>query len=243
MLCPRLPLRTSCSGPDAPELFYQPTALNCSSGSRTRSRNSASSLTESWPAAIAMLRTNDLLLSGRLENQIRDRVGLRYEGNMARFDLDRFRAHAFRHEAFQIRIDRPVFRGHSVPARLRSPCRVGCLIGKQRPFERGLNSIENTRLIGGHVAGEVAQECLLTQPSIVAGPDNAGGGRRCWKPARERRVVLARIGCARCDVNESRNLGIDTGLGDDHAGERMARQHSPTLLQSQGVLRCLDSCL
>jgi hypothetical protein len=45
----------------------------------------------------------DLLLSSRLQDQVRDRVGLRYEGNVARLYLDRFRAHALRHEALEIR--------------------------------------------------------------------------------------------------------------------------------------------
>ena len=45
----------------------------------------------------------DLLLSSRLQDQVRDRVGLRYEGNVARLYLDRFRAHALRHKALEIR--------------------------------------------------------------------------------------------------------------------------------------------
>ena len=60
----------------------------------------------------------DLRLSRRLRDQIRDRVGLRYEGNVACFHLDRLRAHALRHEAFEIGINRTVFRGDGIPARL-----------------------------------------------------------------------------------------------------------------------------
>jgi hypothetical protein len=45
----------------------------------------------------------DLLLSSRLQDQVRDRVGLRYEGTVARLYLDRSRAHALRHEALEIR--------------------------------------------------------------------------------------------------------------------------------------------
>src|SRR5436190_10691803 len=63
----------------------------------------------------------DLRLSRRLRDQIRDRVGLRYEGNVACFHLDRLRAHAL-------------------------------------------------RLVRRNVAGKVPQECLLVQPSIIAGP-------------------------------------------------------------------------
>jgi len=60
----------------------------------------------------------DLRLSRRLRDQIRDRVGLRYEGKVACFHLDRLRAHALRHEAFEIGINRAVFRGDGIPARL-----------------------------------------------------------------------------------------------------------------------------
>src|SRR5436190_22052760 len=60
----------------------------------------------------------DLRLSCRLRDQIRHRVGLRYEGNVACFHLDRLRAHALRHEAFEIGIDCTVFRGDGIPARL-----------------------------------------------------------------------------------------------------------------------------
>jgi hypothetical protein len=41
-------------------------------------------------------------LTGRFQYQISDRVGLRYEGNVTRLDLDRFRAHALGHQALKI---------------------------------------------------------------------------------------------------------------------------------------------
>jgi hypothetical protein len=44
----------------------------------------------------------DLLLSCRLQDQVRDRVGLRYDGNVTRLYLDGFRAHALRRRAFSM---------------------------------------------------------------------------------------------------------------------------------------------
>ena len=61
---------------------------------------------------------NFLGLTGRFQYQICDRVGLGYQGNVARLYLDRFRAHALGHEALKIGIDRPVFRRYRIPARL-----------------------------------------------------------------------------------------------------------------------------
>jgi len=58
-----------------------------------------------------LLLTTDraLRLSSRIEDQVRDHVRLRYEGNVACFHLYRLCAHALCHEAFEIRIDGPVF--------------------------------------------------------------------------------------------------------------------------------------
>src|SRR5882762_9527348 len=72
-----------------------------------------------------------LALSSRLQDEVRDRIGARYQGKVARPYLDGFSIHAFGHEALQIRIDGPVFRGHGIPARLRPPCRVRCPVGQQ----------------------------------------------------------------------------------------------------------------
>src|SRR6266851_4602346 len=99
-------------------------------------------------------------------------------------------------------ITTPILRGHSVPARLRPPCRVGSLVSQQCPFERSLDSAKDSRLFRRHVGGEVAQKCVLTQPSPIVRPNYAGGGRRRRIPAGERGVVLTRIGRARRDVNK-----------------------------------------
>src|SRR5262249_51441940 len=75
------------------------------------------------PSQVVMTKVSvRLSLSGRVKNESRDRVGLRYEGKMPRLYLDRFRAHALGHEALEIGIDRAVFCRDSVPARLKPPC-------------------------------------------------------------------------------------------------------------------------
>src|ERR1700675_4019483 len=98
-----------------------------------------------------LLRT--LGLSCRIEDQIRDRVRLRYEGDVACFQLDRLCAHALGHKTFEIRINGPVFGRYRVPARLRSPCRMGGLAGEQRAIEWRLNGVEDACLVRGKVAG------------------------------------------------------------------------------------------
>jgi hypothetical protein len=55
---------------------------------------------------------------------------------MARLDLDGLCSHPLRHEAPQIRIDRPIFRRDRIEAGLRSPRRLGSLAGEERLVER-----------------------------------------------------------------------------------------------------------
>ena len=75
-------------------------------------------------------------------NQVRDRIGLRYEGNVTRFYLDRFRAYPLGHEAFEIGVDGPIFSGHGIPAWLRPPCRVRGFAGEQGLMERPLDRVQ-----------------------------------------------------------------------------------------------------
>ena len=136
---------------------------------------------------------------------------------MTRLHLDRLRTHALGHEALKIGIDGPVFRGHGIPTRLRTPRRVCRLAGKQRLLKRLLNGVKDARLVGRQVAGEIAQECCFTESSPSSPSDNAsrGGWRR--KLLGQRRVILARIGRPRGDVDKGRDFRIDAGFGDDHA--------------------------
>jgi hypothetical protein len=178
-------------------------------------------------------------LSGCFQNQIRDRVGLRYEGKMTGLDLDRLGAHALGHETLQVRVDCPVFRRHGIPAPLRPPSRIRCLVGKQRLFEGSLNGIEHARFVRRNVAGKVAQECFLAEPAFVVGPDNAGGGGWRWKAFGKRRVIFVRVGGARRDIDDGRHFRVDPGFGDDHAAEGMRHENRWTLLHGQDPLHCL----
>src|SRR5262249_14513635 len=54
--------------------------------------------------------------TSRFQNQIRNRLRLRYERNVTRFHLDRLGGHSLCHEALEIRIDGPILRRDGVPA-------------------------------------------------------------------------------------------------------------------------------
>src|SRR5262249_6807041 len=84
------------------------------------------------------------------------------------FYLDRFRAHALGHEAFEIGADGSIFGGHCIPARVRPSCRVRGLAGAQGLMERPLNRVERLCLRFRHVAREITQESLLAQASFIA---------------------------------------------------------------------------
>jgi hypothetical protein len=58
------------------------------------------------------------LLSRGFEDQVRDFVGMGDQGEMARLHLDGLGAHAFGHEALEVRIDRAVLGRNGVIARL-----------------------------------------------------------------------------------------------------------------------------
>ena len=123
-----------------------------------------------------------LTLPGRLQDQARDRVGLRDQGQVARLHLDRLGAHALGHETLEVRIDGPVLRRNRVPARLRPPRGVRGLVGEQRLLERDLDRVEDARFVRRQIAGEVAQECLLAQPALIVRPDDAGEAGGVGKP-------------------------------------------------------------
>ena len=84
---------------------------------------------------------------------------------------------------------------------------MGRLAGKQRPFEQRLNGVKDARLVGRKVAGEIAQEGFFTELSPIVGPDNASGGRRRRKLFGQCRVILARIGRPRGDVDKAETFG------------------------------------
>ena len=142
---------------------------------------------------------------------------------MARLHLDRLRAHALRHEALGIRIDRPVLRGHGIPARLRSPCRVGRLIGKQCPLERRLNGVENARLVGRQVAAKSRRKA--SSLSLPSSPDQTMPAEAAALETASRAPCNPRRHQARGPRRRRRpKPGIDACLGHDHAGERMTDQ-------------------
>src|ERR1700691_623005 len=76
------------------------------------------------------------LLSRGFEDQPRDFVGLGDQRKMAGLHLDGLGAHALGDEAFEIGIDRPVFRRNRIETRLRPPGCMRCLARKQSLVER-----------------------------------------------------------------------------------------------------------
>src|SRR5947209_14459862 len=136
-----------------------------------------------------------------------DRVGLRDQGQVARLHLERLGAHALGHEAFEIGIDRPVFRRNSIETRLRAPGRVRGLAREQSLVERLLDRIEDLRLCFRQVAREIVQERSLAETSFIAVEDNPGGRRWRRKCLGQRCVILARIRCPRRHIDKSRHFG------------------------------------
>src|ERR1700751_589285 len=92
---------------------------------------------------------------GRVQNEVRDGLGLRYERNLTRLHLDRLRSHSLCHEPLKIRIYRPIFRRDGVPAWFRPPCRLGGLPGEKSPVERPLHREERPCLRFRQVAREI----------------------------------------------------------------------------------------
>src|SRR6516165_10195288 len=123
-----------------------------------------------------------LLLSSRLQNQVRNRIGLRYEGNVTCFYLDRFRAHALGHEAFEIGVD---IRS-SVDTAYRPPCRVRGFAGEQGLMERPLNRVETFAFASGKSPAKSRRKASsLRRPSSPSNtmPAEAGGVGNCLAKA------------------------------------------------------------
>src|ERR1700688_4842655 len=82
-------------------------------------------------------------LPGCLEDQVCDRVGLRYQGKVTRLDFDRLGAHALGHEAFEIWIDCSVVRRNGIETPLRPPGCMSRFAREQSPMERLLDCIKD----------------------------------------------------------------------------------------------------
>jgi hypothetical protein len=100
-------------------------------------------------------------LSGGFKDKPRNRVGIRDHRDVARFQLNRLRAHALGHEPFEVGIDRPVLRGKGLEAGFGSPGGVGRLAGQKRLLERLLDRVERASPSRRNVPGKVPQECLF----------------------------------------------------------------------------------
>ena len=63
-------------------------------------------------------------LSRGFQDELGNLVGMRDQREMACLHLDGLGAHPLGHKAFEIGIDRPVFRGNGIETRLRPPGRM-----------------------------------------------------------------------------------------------------------------------
>src|ERR1700722_6206776 len=117
-------------------------------------------------------------LSGGFQDQPGNLVGLRYQRQVTRLNFDGLGTHPRGHEAFEIGIDRAVFRGNGIETRLRPPGRMCGLAREQCLLERLLDGVEHLRLRLRQVAREIAQERLLAETSFIAVEDNPS---RRWR--------------------------------------------------------------
>src|SRR5882672_3847520 len=125
-------------------------------------------------------------LSRGFQDELGNLVGLGYQRQVTRLHFDGLGAHPLGHEAFEIGIDRPVFRGNGIETRLRPPGRLRGLAREQSLLERLLDRIEDLRLRLRQVAREIAQERRLAETSFIAVKDNpadAGGVGNVWANA------------------------------------------------------------
>ena len=88
-----------------------------------------------------------------LQDQVRDRIGVRDQRQVARLNLDRLRTHPLGHETLQVGIDRSVLGGHGIEGGLAAPGGIRPTIshGDLRFSERAklaLTAIISTTVIG-----------------------------------------------------------------------------------------------
>src|SRR5215831_3382973 len=123
---------------------------------------------DDWPQRMAVRLVLRPGSTSRFQNQIRNRLRLRYERNVTRLHLDRLGGHSLCHEALEIRIDGPILSRDGVPAWLWPPCRVGGFAGEQGLMKRPLHREERPGLRFRQVAREITQESLLAEASFIA---------------------------------------------------------------------------
>src|SRR5258707_15024635 len=129
------------------------------------------------PSRLPLLLRRFRLAYGGFQDQPGDLVRLGYQRQVTRLHFDGLGAHALGHEAFEIGIDRPVFRRNGIETRLRPPGRMRRLAREQSLVERLLDRIKDLRLRFRQVAGEIAQERSPAEASFLAGEDNPRGRR------------------------------------------------------------------
>src|SRR5262249_3303672 len=159
--------------------------------------------------------------SSRFQNQIRNRVRLRYERDVTRLDLDRFRPHALCHEAFEIGVDGPILRGDGIPAWLRPPCRVSGFAGEQGLMEWPLDRAEHLCLRFRQVARKITKASILAEASFAPSnmmPADAGGVGYFLGQGR---VIFVSIRRSRSHIDNRRDVRMHTGVCNDHPGKRM----------------------
>src|SRR6516165_661577 len=105
--------------------------------------------------------------------------------------LDRFRAHAVRHESLQIGIDRSIFGRNRIEARLGTPSGIFRLAAQKRLVEWLLDSVEHPGAGLRQIAGKIAEECSLGEPSFLAVEDDACRGQRRRKLAGQSSVIFS----------------------------------------------------
>ncbi|PKW14995.1 hypothetical protein A8926_2659 [Saccharopolyspora spinosa] len=141
-----------------------------------------------------------------VENEIRDRFGVRHDRQVAGVEFYGRRPHARSEEPLKIGRRGPVILRHRVPGRFVPPRRDARLRREQRIGYGALHGVEAKRATSGHVASEIAQERFHAQLFEVAEFDDSGIRRRLREPRREGGVVLADVWCTSGDVNQTGDI-------------------------------------